>query len=132
MYAVTNFWLCAVSDLFRVIIFASLVNFTVCAICCNLDSRSHLRLKTFKLQQTEMACLIVSETKLIIYHHSFGSYKTKQVNSQLSPSVPHENSMITKTITDFAFALIRAIMIACKSSNKKQYPSSGAKIVFTG
>ena len=39
VYAVANFWLCAVSDLFRVIIFASLVNFTVCAIFCNLDSQ---------------------------------------------------------------------------------------------
>ena len=39
MYGVTNFWLCAISDLIRVIIFASLVNFTVCAICCNLDSQ---------------------------------------------------------------------------------------------
>ena len=39
VYAVANFWLCAISDLLRVIIFASLVNFTVCAICCNLDSR---------------------------------------------------------------------------------------------
>ena len=29
----------ALCDLFRVIIFASLVNFTVCAICCNLDSQ---------------------------------------------------------------------------------------------
>ena len=39
VYAVTNFWLCAISDHFRVIIFASLVNFTVCAICYNLDSQ---------------------------------------------------------------------------------------------
>ena len=43
--------------------------------------------------------------------------------------------MITKTITDFAFALIKAIPIiittACRSSNKKQYSSSGAKVVFT-
>ena len=39
MYAVTNFWLCTINDLFRLIIFASLVNFTVCAICCNLDSQ---------------------------------------------------------------------------------------------
>ena len=39
VYAVTNFWLCAISDLFGVILFASLVNFTVCAICCNLDSQ---------------------------------------------------------------------------------------------
>ena len=37
VYAVTNFSLCTISDLFRVIIFVSLVNFTVCAICCNLD-----------------------------------------------------------------------------------------------
>ena len=39
VYAVTDFWLCAISDLFGVIIFASLVNFTVCAICCDLDSQ---------------------------------------------------------------------------------------------
>ena len=39
VYVVTNFWLCAISDLFRVIIFASLLNFTVCVICCNLDSQ---------------------------------------------------------------------------------------------
>ena len=43
--------------------------------------------------------------------------------------------MIRKTITDFAFSLIKAIPIiitmACRSSNKKQYSSSGAKIVFT-
>ena len=30
--------LCDKRDLFRVIVFASLVNFTVCTICCNLDS----------------------------------------------------------------------------------------------
>ena len=28
LHAVTNFWLCAINDLFRVIVFASLVNFT--------------------------------------------------------------------------------------------------------
>ena len=28
-----------INNLFRVIIFASIVNFTVCAICCNLDSQ---------------------------------------------------------------------------------------------
>ena len=39
VYAITDFWLCAISDLFRVVIFASLINFTVCAICCNLDSQ---------------------------------------------------------------------------------------------
>ena len=35
----TNFWLRTINDLFRVIIFANLVDFTVCAICCNLDSQ---------------------------------------------------------------------------------------------
>ena len=39
VYSITNFWLCTINDLFRVIIFANLVNFTVCAICCNLDSQ---------------------------------------------------------------------------------------------
>ena len=39
VHAVTNFLLYAISDLFTVIIFASLVNFTVCAIFCNLDSQ---------------------------------------------------------------------------------------------
>ena len=39
VYAVTNFWLCTINDLLRVIIFASLINFTLCAICCNLDSQ---------------------------------------------------------------------------------------------
>ena len=39
VYAITKFWLCTINDLFRVLIFASLVNFTVCAICCNLDSQ---------------------------------------------------------------------------------------------
>ena len=99
-----------------------------------LIHRSRLRLKTFKLQQTEMACIMASNTRLIVNHHSFGSYKTKQVISQLSPSMPHENNMIAKTITDFAFALIKAvpitITIACRSSNKKQYSSSGAKVAF--
>ena len=33
----TNFWLCTINDLFRVIIFASLINFNVCRISCNLD-----------------------------------------------------------------------------------------------
>ena len=128
MYAVTNFWLRAISDLFRVIIFASLVNSTVCVI---LIHRSHLRLKTFKLQQTEMACIMVSKTGLIVNRHSFGSYKTKEVISQLSPSVPHENNIIAKTITDFAFALIKAmpiiITIACRSSNKNNIHPQGPK-----
>ena len=44
-----------------------------------LIDRSHLSLKTFKLQQTVMACLMVLKTKLIVNHFSFGSYKTKQI-----------------------------------------------------
>ena len=48
VYAVANIWLCAISDLFRVIIFASLVNFTVCAICCNLDSQITPSTKDFQ------------------------------------------------------------------------------------
>ena len=101
-----------------------------------LIHRSHLRQKTFKLQQTEMVCIMVSKTKLIINHHSFGvTRQSKSVISQLSPSMPHENNTIAKNITDFAFALIKAIpiiiTIACRSSNKKQYSSSGAKVVFT-
>ena len=39
VYAIANFWLCKINDLFGVIIFAGLVNFSVCAICCNLDSQ---------------------------------------------------------------------------------------------
>ena len=137
MYAVTNFWLYAISDLFRVILFASLLNFTVCAIFCNLDSQITPSTEDFQ-SSTNRDGLMVSETKLIVNHHSFGSYKKKasQVINQLSPSMPHENNMIEKTITDFAFALIKAIpiiiTIACRSSNKNQYSSSGAKIVFTG
>ena len=84
-----------------------------------LIHRSHLRLKTFKLQETEMACVMVSKTRLIVNHHSFGSYKTKQVISQLSPSMPHENNMIAKTITDFAFALIKAIPIIITLQEKQ-------------
>ena len=37
--AITNFWLCRMNNLFRVMIFATLVNFTLCANFCNLDSQ---------------------------------------------------------------------------------------------
>ena len=119
-----------------------------------LIHRSHLRLKTFKLQQTEMACLLVLKTKLLysgfprirnhflgysllflnnsllfyplfyikveicflykgvsylrepaVNHCGFGSYiltRQSKLSHQLSPSMPHENNMIGKTITDFA------------------------------
>ena len=41
--------------------------------------RSRLRLKTFKLQQTEVACLIVLKTKLNVNHPSFGSHTANRV-----------------------------------------------------
>ena len=114
------------------------VKFAVCAICCNLDSQiTPSGLKTFKLQQTEMACIMVSKTKLILNHHELWQLQNKasQVITQLSPSMSHQNNMIAKTITDFAFALIETIpiiiTITCRSSNKKQCSSSRAKIVFT-
>ena len=62
VYAITNFWLCNINNLFRVMIFASLVNFTVCAICCNLDSQIT---PTTKDLQAEIACLMVLKTKLL-------------------------------------------------------------------
>ena len=49
-----------------------------------LIHRSHLRLKTFSLQQTEMACIMVFKTRLIVNHHSFGRKKTRQVKSSVS------------------------------------------------
>ena len=42
-------------------IFANLVNFTVCAICCNLDSQITPSTEDF---QTEMPCITVSKTRL--------------------------------------------------------------------
>ena len=49
-----------------------------------LIHRSHLRLKIFKFQQAEMACLMVLKTKLIVNSLSFGSYKKKQVESSIN------------------------------------------------
>ena len=46
--------------------------------------RSHIRLKTFKLHQTEIACLIVLKAKLTVNRLSLGSYKTKQVKSSIN------------------------------------------------
>ena len=96
-----------------------------------LIPRSHPRLKTFKLQQTKVACLMVSETKLIVNHHSFGSYKTKQVRSSINclPLCP----MRTNDYKDYNRLCCRIkaipiiITIACRSSNKKQYSSSGGQ-----
>ena len=84
MYAVTNFWLCAISDLCRVIIFASLVNFTVCAICCNLDSQ--ITPSTEDLQASTNLDGLASgiEDNAVVNHCGFGSYKTKQVRSSIN------------------------------------------------
>ena len=91
-----------------------------------LIHRSHLQLKTSKLQQTEMACImhgIEDKTDCKSLQLWELQDKPSQVINQLSPSMPHENIMIAKTITDLAFALIKAIpiiiTIACRSSNKK-------------
>ena len=103
------------------------------AICCNLDSQITPSTEDFKLQQTEMACLMVSETKLIVNHHYLWKLQDKasQVINQLSPSMPHENNMIAKTMTDFDFALIKAIpniiTVDCRSSNNNNIHPQGSK-----
>ena len=84
MYAVTSFWLCTINDLFRVIIFASIVNFTVYAICCNLDSQ--ITPTTEDLQASTkldgLPCGI--EDKAVLNHCGLGSYKTKEVKSSIN------------------------------------------------
>ena len=49
--------------------------------------------------------------------------------------MPQENCTTAKTITDFTFALIKAIpiiiMIACINSSEKQYSSPGVTVGFT-
>ena len=138
VYAVTNFWLCTISDHFRVIRFASLVNFTVCAICCNLDSKITPSTEDFQAL-TDWDGLYYGVEDKADWKSSWLlelQDKSSQVVNQLSPTMLHENNMIAKTIPDFAFALIKAIptiiTIDCRNSNKKQYSSSEAKIVFTG
>ena len=69
-----------ISDLFRVIIFANLVNFTVCAICCNLDSQ--ITPMTEDLQASTNLDGI--KDKAAANHCGFGSYKTKQVKSSIN------------------------------------------------
>ena len=73
VYAITNFWLCTINDLFRVIIFANLVNFTMCAICCNLDSQ------ITRTTENLDGLLRHIEDKAVVNHCGFGSYKTEQV-----------------------------------------------------
>ena len=84
MYAVTNFSLCTINDLLRVIIFASIVNFTVCAIFCNLDSQ--ITPTTEDLQaSTKLDGLPRGiEDKAVVNYCGFGSYQTKEVKSSIS------------------------------------------------
>ena len=79
-----HFWLRTINDLLGVIIFASLVNFTVCAICCNLDSQ--ITPSTEDLQApTNLDGLPHSiENKAVANRCGVGSYKTKQVKSSIS------------------------------------------------
>ena len=84
VYAVTNFWLCAISDLFRVIIFASLINLTVCAICCNLDSQITLSAEDFQASTNLNGLPRGIEDKGVVNYCGFGSYKTKQVKSSIN------------------------------------------------
>ena len=84
VYAVTNFWLCALSDFFRVIIFACLVNFAVCAIYCNLDSQITPLTEDFQASTNWDGLPRGIEDKTIVNHHGFGSYNTKQVKSSIN------------------------------------------------
>ena len=77
MYAITKFWLCTINDLFRVIIFASLINFTVCAICCNLDSQITPTKEDFQASTNLDGLPPGIEDKAVVNHCGFGSYKTK-------------------------------------------------------
>ena len=110
---------------------------SVCAICCNLDSQMTPSTEDFQASTNRNGLYHGVEDKADCKSSKLLELpdKASQVISQLSPSMPHENNMIAKTITDFAFALIKAIpiiiMIACRGSNNKQYSSSWAKVVFT-
>ena len=84
VYAVTSFWLCTISDLFRVIIFASLINFTVCAICCNLDSQITPTTEDLQASTNLNGLPRGIEDKAVVNHCGFGSYKTKQVKSSIN------------------------------------------------
>ena len=84
MYVVTNFWLCTINDPFRVIIFASIVNFTVCAICCNLDSQITPTTEDLQASTNIDGLPRVIEDKAVVNHCGFGSYKTKEVKSSIN------------------------------------------------
>ena len=84
MYAIYNFWLCTINDLFRVIIFASLVSFTACAICCNLDSQITPTTEDLQASTNLDGLPRGIEDKAVVNHCGFGSYKTKEAKSSIN------------------------------------------------
>ena len=84
VYAITNFWLCTINDLLSVIIFASLINFTVCAICCNLDSQITPTNEDFQASTNLDGLPRGIQDKAVADHCGFESYKTEQVKSSIN------------------------------------------------
>ena len=84
VYAITNIWLCTINDLFRIFIFATLVNFTVCAICCNLDSQITPTTEDLQTLTNLNGLPRGIEDKAVVNHCGFRSYKTKQVKSSIN------------------------------------------------
>ena len=82
MYSVTNFWLCTINDLFRVIIFASFVNFSVFIICCNLDSQITPTTEDLQASTKVDGLPRGIEDKAVVNH--LGSYRTEQVKSSIN------------------------------------------------
>ena len=85
----SHLWSCV----FRVIIFANLVSFTLCAICCNLDSQITPATEDLQAPIHWHGLPRGIEDKAIVNHRGFESYNTKQVNLP-SPSMPQESCMI--------------------------------------
>ena len=72
------------NDLFRVITSASLINFTVCAICCNLDSQITPMTEDLQASTNLDGVPRDIEDKAAVKHCGFESYKTKQVKSSIN------------------------------------------------
>ena len=62
----------------------SLVNFTVCAIWCNLDSQITPTTKDLQASTNWDSLPRGIEDKAVVNHRGFGSYKTKQVKSSIN------------------------------------------------
>ena len=75
-------------DLFRVIILASLVNFIVCTICCNLDSQIKPTTEDLQASIRLEGLPRGIEDKAVVNHCGFGSYKTKHVKSSINHLPP--------------------------------------------